>query len=145
MKNILIIHGPNLNMLGQRENKWYGNTTLAEINNSLKQQNLAHYSLKFIQSNFEAEIVEHIQKIVSNHTNFLILNPAGLGHTSIILRDALLCITIPFIEVHLSNVYQRENFRHTSKTWDLAMGIISGLGAYGYNLALQAAQNHLEN
>ena len=145
MANILIIHGPNLNMLGKRETKWYGNTTLEEINHSLQQKNLATDNLTIVQSNSEADIIDHIQQSSDNNVDFLVINPAGLGHTSISLRDALLCVTIPFIEVHLSNVYKRETFRQTSKTWDIAMGIICGLGAYGYILALQAAQNYLEN
>ncbi|NQY41889.1 MAG: type II 3-dehydroquinate dehydratase [Legionellales bacterium] len=145
MANILIIHGPNLNMLGNRETKWYGNTTLEEINHSLQKNNRVTDNLTIVQSNSEADIIDHIQKSGNNNVEFLVINPAGLGHTSVSLRDALLCITIPFIEVHLSNVYQREAFRQTSKTWDIAMGIICGLGAYGYILALQAAQNYLEN
>jgi 3-dehydroquinate dehydratase-2 len=145
MANILTIHGPNLNMLGRRESKWYGRSTLEQINNDLQKQCLPSHNLTIVQSKSEVEIIEHIQNTNISDTKFLILNPAGLGHTSVILRDALLCLTIPFIEVHISNVYKREDFRQTSKTWDLAMGIICGLGAYGYTLALQAAHNYLEN
>lgn len=141
----MTIHGPNLNMLGHREHEWYGNTTLEEINNTLNKQCDTKHSLTIIQSNSETEIIQHIHNICTSDTSFLILNPAGLGHTSVILRDALLCMTIPFIEVHLSNVHKREEFRQSSKTWDLAFGIICGLGPYGYNLALQAAHNYLEN
>jgi len=144
MANILIIHGPNLNMLGQRESQWYGNTTLAAIDADLKKLSKeAKHDLTTFQSNSESEIIDKIHQAVNNF-NFLIINPTGLGHTSVILRDALLCLPYPFIEVHLSNPLAREEFRHISYTTDLALGVISGLGAYGYSLALKAAINYLE-
>ena len=138
MKNILVLHGPNLNLLGTREPGVYGNTTLAEINDKLTtvaSENNANLSC--FQSNAEAELVERIQQAHNDGTNFIIINPAAFTHTSVALRDALAAVSIPFIEVHLSNVHAREAFRRESYFSDLAVGVISGLGAIGYELALQ--------
>ncbi len=139
MASILILHGPNLNMLGVREPAKYGSLTLAQIEQQLDA--LAAEStctISHFQSNAEAELVGRVQKAYGN-TDFIIINPAALTHTSIALRDALLAVDIPFIEVHLSNVHSREDFRQQSYFSDIARGVISGLGASGYELALRAA------
>lgn len=140
MKNILVLHGPNLNLLGSREPGVYGHVTLAEINEKLvalageKGANLFCF-----QSNAESALVERVQRARNDGTTFIIINPAAFTHTSIALRDALAAVAIPFIEVHLSNVYARETFRKESYFSDLAVGVISGLGAAGYEFALQYA------
>jgi 3-dehydroquinate dehydratase-2 len=143
MKNILVLHGPNLNLLGGREPAIYGHTTLSEINERLT--TLAGKSgatLQVFQSNAEAELVERVQQTLADGTQFIIINPAAFTHTSVALRDALAAVAIPFIEVHLSNVYSREAFRKESFFSDLAIGVISGLGAAGYEFAVQFALNH---
>jgi len=140
MPKILVLHGPNLNLLGAREPQHYGNTTLAEINQQLSV--LAKKSgvdVITTQSNAEHELINQIQDAVKQQVDFIIINPAGFTHTSVALRDALTATGVPFIEVHLSNIYQRENFRRHSYFSDVAVGVISGLGAQGYELALQAA------
>lgn len=143
-KSILVLHGPNLNLLGLREPEHYGNLTLADIDNNLqtlaKQANIA---LETYQSNAEAEIVAKIQSLAVNKVDFIIINPAAFTHTSISIRDAISAVKIPFIEVHLSNVFARESFRHHSYFSDIAVGIISGLGAEGYNAAFNFAANQL--
>jgi len=140
MFNLLVLHGPNLNLLGEREPKHYGKTTLAGINQQLVElaQTAGHTLLTF-QSNAEHELLEQIHAARREQVDFIIINPAAFTHTSVALRDALLAVAIPFIEVHLSNVHAREPFRHHSYFSDLAIGVISGLGAHGYTLALQAA------
>ena len=143
MKNILVLHGPNLNMLGSREPEVYGRVTLDEINNHL--MTLARKSganLHCFQSNAEFELVGRIQQARADGTQFIIINPAAFTHTSVALRDALAAVAIPFIEVHLSNVFAREAFRKESFFSDLAIGVISGLGAAGYEFAVQFALNH---
>jgi 3-dehydroquinate dehydratase II len=143
MKNILVVHGPNLNLLGSREPDVYGRTTLDEINERL--MTLAGKSganLFSFQSNAEAELVDRIQQARADGTEFIIINPAAYTHTSVALRDALAAVAIPFIEVHLSNVFAREKFRKESFFSDLAIGVISGLGAAGYEFAVQFALNH---
>jgi 3-dehydroquinate dehydratase-2 len=140
MFNILVLHGPNLNLLGEREPTLYGNTTLTDINQQLIQAKLAaHHKLTIFQSNAEHELLEKIQQAPHEGINFIIINPAAFTHTSVALRDALLAVAIPFIEVHLSNIHAREPFRRHSYFSDIAIGVISGLGAQGYTLALQAA------
>jgi 3-dehydroquinate dehydratase-2 len=140
MKTILVLHGPNLNLLGHREPEVYGHVTLAEINQKLHQlaqsnsANLFHF-----QSNAEAALVDRVQLARQDGTDFIIINPAAYTHTSVALRDALAAVAIPFIEVHLSNVFAREAFRKESFFSDLAIGVISGLGASGYEYALQFA------
>ena len=139
MKKILVLHGPNLNLLGLREPTVYGHATLAQINAQLaKQASQAGFSLTAVQSNSEAELINAIHLALSNQTAYLIINPAAYTHTSIALRDALLAVNIPFIEVHISNIHARESFRHHSYFSDIAQGVISGLGTQGYLLALQA-------
>ena len=136
MNSILVIHGPNLNLLGTREPEVYGSQTLADVNQHLQQQAQEWgLALETYQSNHEGEIVEAIHRARGRH-QAIIINPAAFTHTSVAVRDALAGVAIPFIEVHLSNVYQREPFRHHSFMSDLAVGVICGLGAYGYEAAL---------
>ncbi|MDE2366001.1 MAG: type II 3-dehydroquinate dehydratase [Betaproteobacteria bacterium] len=140
VKSVLVLHGPNLNLLGTREPDVYGNATLEEINRNLT--NLAaaaDVELTSFQSNAEAELIDRIQRAVHEGVDFIIINPAAYTHTSIALRDALAAVGLPFIEVHLSNIFARESFRRKSYFSDLARGVISGLGAKGYELALQYA------
>jgi 3-dehydroquinate dehydratase-2 len=139
MANLLVLHGPNLNLLGQREPSIYGSTSLEEINGHLEHsaKEMGH-SMTCLQSNSEAELIDIVHAALGK-IDFIIINPAAFTHTSIALRDALAAVKIPFIEVHLSNVHQREDFRHHSYFSDLAIGVISGLGSLGYELALQAA------
>ena len=150
-KSILVLHGPNLNLLGLREPEHYGNVTLAGINDSLQAQaKLANIALEAYQSNAEAEIVDKIQSLASLSSakpkvGFIIINPAAFTHTSISIRDAISAVKIPFIEVHLSNVFARESFRHHSYFSDIAVGVISGLGAEGYNAAMRYATNLLKD
>jgi 3-dehydroquinate dehydratase-2 len=141
--NILILHGPNLNLLGEREPQVYGSTTLDAINEKLvARANAAGVALNVCQSNVEGELVSRVQQARLDGVNFIIVNPAAFTHTSVALRDALSAVRIPFIEVHLSNVYRREEFRRHSYMTDLAVGVISGLGAQGYELALDYALQH---
>ncbi len=136
MNSILVIHGPNLNLLGTREPEVYGSQTLADVNQHLQQQAQEWgLALETYQSNHEGEIVEAIHRARGRH-QAIIINPAAFTHTSVAVRDALAGVAIPFIEVHLSNVHQREPFRHHSFMSDLAVGVICGLGAYGYEAAL---------
>ena len=145
-KSILVLHGPNLNMLGLREPEHYGNVTLVGINDSLQAQaKLANLTLEAYQSNAEAEIVAKVQSLAINKVDFIIINPAAFTHTSISIRDAISAVKIPFIEVHISNVFARESFRHHSYFSDIAVGVISGLGAEGYNAALRYAANLLKD
>jgi 3-dehydroquinate dehydratase-2 len=142
MTKILVIHGPNLNLLGSREPEVYGPDTLASIDQALARiaaQN--DIELETIQSNVEGEIVSRIQQAGTDQTRFIIINPAAFTHTSIAIRDAFLASTVAFIEVHLSNIYAREDFRKHSYLSDIATGVISGLGKDSYLLALDAAVN----
>lgn len=145
MASILVLNGPNLNLLGEREPELYGSQTLENINAVLQEQaQAAGLEIAFLQSNAEHEIVERIHQAKKDGVNFIILNPGAFTHTSISLRDALLGVQIPFIEVHLSNVHAREDFRKHSYLSDIAKGCIVGLGAQGYELALQAATRQLD-
>jgi 3-dehydroquinate dehydratase-2 len=145
MRRILLINGPNLNLLGRREPGFYGDVTLAAIEERLKtlaaQRGAA---LVAFQSNAEHELVDRVQALAADPVAFVILNPGAFTHTSIALRDALLAVAVPFIEVHLSNVHAREPFRRHSYFSDIAAGSIVGLGAQGYELALAAALDRLE-
>jgi len=146
MAKILVLNGPNLNLLGVREPTHYGHQTLDDINSTLlKQAQAAGHELECFQSNAEYQLIETIHKAEQNKTDFIIINPAAFTHTSVALRDALLGVSIPFIELHLSNVYRREDFRHKSFFSDIAIGVISGLGSRGYEFALQYAFDHIEN
>ena len=139
-KNILILHGPNLNLLGSREPDVYGSETLEEINGNLsKLATKANVSLASFQSNSEADLISRIQQAMEDETDFIIINPAAFTHTSIALRDALSASRLPFIEVHLTNIFARETFRRESYFSSLALGVISGLGARSYYLALKYA------
>ena len=143
MARILVLHGPNLNLLGRREPGLYGAETLAAIDQRLQADaREAAVQLDTLQSNHEGELVDRIHQATDDGTDFIIINPAALTHTSVALRDALLGVGIPFIEVHLSNVHAREPFRQHSYLSDVALGVITGLGASGYELALRAALGH---
>ena len=145
MTTILVLHGPNLNLLGIREPGIYGADTLDTINMRLRGLALdGGFTLDVLQSNHEGALVDRIQAAVSDGTGFIIINPAAFTHTSVAMRDALLAVKIPFVEVHLSNVHARESFRHHSYFSDIAIGVIAGLGAQGYELALHYAVAHLD-
>lgn len=146
MANILVIHGPNLNLLGTREPAHYGTTTLKQINDRLiALAKEAGHVLHCVQSNAEHELVEAVHQAGHDDVAMILINPAGFTHTSVPLRDALAAVGIPFIEIHLSNVHAREDFRRHSYFSDLAVGVISGLGAIGYELGLQAAISRLNS
>ncbi len=140
MARILVLNGPNLNLLGSREPDVYGRTTLATIGTALRARAAAAgHDLDFYQSNAEHELVERIHQAGRDGVAFILINPAAYTHTSVALRDALLGVGIPFIELHLSNVHAREAFRQRSYLSDVAVGVISGFGAQSYELALDAA------
>jgi 3-dehydroquinate dehydratase II len=144
MAHILLLNGPNLNLLGLREPGIYGQVTLDQVHERLAQQAADHgHRLTAFQSNSEAELIARIHQAPASHVGFILFNPAAFTHTSVALRDALLAVKIPFIEVHLSNVHAREDFRQHSYFSDIASGVITGLGAVGYELALRAASLHL--
>lgn len=144
-KRILVLHGPNLNLLGVREPEHYGRDTLDSINQRLAAKaQTAGIELESCQSNIEGELVEKLHELFRKPTDFIIINPAAFTHTSVALRDALAAVKTPFIEVHLSNVHAREAFRHHSYFSDLAIGVVSGLGAAGYEYALDFAINHIK-
>ena len=145
MSEILIINGPNINMLGKRENDIYGDITydllVNKINDFSSKKNL---KAQFFQSNAEHEIVNKIQSSIDQNFDFIILNPAAFTHSSIAMRDSLLAVKIPFIEVHLSNIYAREDFRKKSYFSDIATGVIAGFGFRGYFLAVEYIWDHLK-
>ncbi len=144
MPDILVINGPNLNLLGSREPEHYGSDTLDSINDKLSQiASDKNLGLRCVQSNAESELIEFVHQAAKDDVRFIIINPAAFTHTSIALRDALSGVAIPFIEIHLSNVQAREAFREHSYFSDIAVGVISGLGALGYELALHAAIQQL--
>jgi 3-dehydroquinate dehydratase-2 len=139
MARLLLLNGPNLNLLGRREPHLYGATTLADIESEVSAAaQAAGHQIESFQTNSEADLVERIQQS-AGIIDFILLNPGALTHTSVAMRDALLAVGIPFIEIHLSNVHAREEFRRHSYVSDIAVGVITGLGALGYQLALQAA------
>jgi 3-dehydroquinate dehydratase-2 len=143
--SILVIQGPNLNLLGTREPEVYGKTTLEDIHNKLGTISKSNaVELSTFQSNHEGELIDCVQKAKQDGVNFIIINPGAFTHTSVALRDALAGVAIPFIEVHLSNIHRREEFRKHSYLSDIAIGVICGLGAIGYELALEAAIAHLK-
>jgi 3-dehydroquinate dehydratase-2 len=145
MASILVLNGANLNLLGTREPELYGTTTLTEIAQMLDTAaaDMGHV-LQHFQSNAEHELIERIHQAKQEGVSFIIINPGGFTHTSIVLRDALAGVEIPFIEVHLSNIFARETFRQHSYLSDLAIGVISGLGAQGYLFALDALNQRLK-
>ena len=144
MASLLLINGPNLNLLGSREPGVYGATSLADVESRLQELagELGH-KLAAFQSNAEHEIVDRIQQAQTDEVDYILLNPGAFTHTSIAMRDALLAVDIRFMEIHLSNVFAREEFRHNSYFSDIAAGCLFGLGAYGYELALLAASRQL--
>jgi len=145
MARLLLLNGPNPNLLGTREPAVYGAGTLADIETRLTDEatRLGH-TLDCLQSNAESDLVDRVQAAAGN-TAFILINPGALTHTSVALRDALLAVAIPFIEIHISNVHARESFRRESYFSDIAVGTISGLGALGYELALRAAHEHVQS
>ena len=146
MRHILLLHGPNLNLLGTREPSHYGHQTLADINQAASQTTAGKgFHLTNFQSNAENALIERVHAAATDGTEVIGINPAGFTHTSVALRDALAGVAIPFIEVHLSNVHARESFRRHSYFSDLALGVIAGFGAMSYELALKAAIGHLES
>ena len=145
MAKILLLHGPNLNLLGTREPELYGHDTLDLINQRATGiARDAGHELIAKQSNAEHELVNVLQEASREGVEFIVFNPAAYTHTSIAIRDAMIASKIPFIEIHLSNIFQREKFRHHSYLSDIAQGVICGVGAKGYELAVQAAISHLE-
>lgn len=143
---LLLLNGPNLNLLGTREPTVYGQQTLAQIEQALTEQaRAAGAQLSTLQSNAEHELVDAVQAAAGSGVDFILINPGAFTHTSIALRDAFLGVGVPLIEVHLSNIHQREEFRHRSYFSDIAEGVIVGLGAQGYQLALSAALSILQN
>ncbi|HUW99157.1 MAG TPA: type II 3-dehydroquinate dehydratase [Acidiferrobacter sp.] len=146
MAELLVLNGPNLNLLGAREPHHYGSASLGAIEGRLAALAAeASHAIAFLQSNAEHELITRIHEAATDGTRFIIINPAAFTHTSVALRDALSAVGLPFIEVHLSNVYAREPFRRHSYFSDIALGVISGLGALGYELALTAAVSHLQS
>ncbi len=145
MADLLVLNGPNLNLLGTREPRHYGTDSLAVIEERLSAlaADMGH-SIAFLQSNAEHELIARIHEAATDGTRAIIFNPAAFTHTSVALRDALGAVALPFIEVHLSNIHAREPFRHRSYFSDIAAGTISGLGALGYELALMAAISYLQ-
>lgn len=144
MALVLVLNGPNLNLLGSREPEIYGRETLADIRTALVQMaSLQGHELEFLQSNAEHELIDRIHRARDDGAAWILINPGALTHTSIALRDALLGVAIPFIEVHLSNVHSREAFRNHSYLSDIAVGVITGLGSQGYALALEAAMKRI--
>lgn len=145
MANILLLHGPNLNLLGKREPEIYGEHSLEDINQMLQDQakNQGH-KLDYFQSNAEHKLIDKIHQCTNQKVDYILFNPAAFTHTSIALRDALLAVDLPFIEIHMSNVHQREEFRQTSFFSDIAVGTISGFGFYSYVMALDAAHKDLQ-
>ena len=145
-RSILVLHGPNLNLLGQREPEIYGRTTLADIHQRMETRaRAAGVRLESFQSNHEGELIDRVQSAREQGVGFIIINPGGYTHTSVALRDAFAAVALPFIEVHLSNVHAREPFRRHSYFSDIAAGVIAGLGAQGYELALEAALARLDD
>jgi len=144
--HVLVLHGPNLNLLGSREPSHYGFATLDDVNRALVSRgDAAGAQVDTFQHNHEGDLIDRVHQAARDHVDFIVINPAGYTHTSVALRDALAATAIPFVEVHLSNIYARESFRHHSYFSDLAVGVVSGLGAHGYELALEYALRHLQN
>ncbi len=145
MASILVINGPNLNLLGAREPDQYGHLTLQEIMEDLDRfAGACGHELRHVQKNSEGDLVDVVHQAAADGVDYIIINPAGYTHTSVVLRDALLAVRIPFVEVHLSSVHARETFRHKSYFSDVALGVISGFQGESYMLALQAIINRIE-
>lgn len=146
MSRFLLLNGPNLNLLGSREPEVYGATRLADIEADCKKLAKKHgHDLDCYQSNAEHDLINRVQQAAADGVEFIIFNPGAFTHTSIALRDAFLAVAIPFIEIHLSNTFAREEFRHNSYFSDIAESCLFGFGAYGYELALSAANRHVKN
>ena len=146
MATLLVLNGPNLNLLGKREPELYGTTTLDEIQCMLESDSdAAGHTMQFFQTNAEHELIERIHQAQDQGVDFIIINPGAFTHTSLALRDALLGVNIPFIEIHLSNVFARESYRQHSFLSDIAVGVISGLGAQGYLFALHAVIQRIKD
>ena len=146
MAKILLLHGPNLNLLGQRETDIYGNLSLDDINSAAKKQiEAAKIEFSSLQSNSESQLVDAIQQAKADKVSLIVINPAAYTHTSVAMRDALLAVEIPFIEVHLSNPHRREPFRHHSYFSVVAVAVVAGFGADSYRYALDAAINIIQN
>jgi 3-dehydroquinate dehydratase-2 len=144
--HVLVLHGPNLNLLGSREPEHYGLATLDDIDRTLVNRGkTAGAHVETFQHNHEGVLIDRVHQAGRDRVDFIVINPAAYTHTSIALRDALSATAIPFVEVHLSNIYARESFRHRSYFSGLAVGVVSGLGAHGYELALEYALRHLQN
>jgi len=144
MSDFLLLNGPNLNLLGSREPDVYGPTRLDDVEaNCIDLAKELGHSLDCFQSNAEHELIDRVQKAAQDGVDFIILNPGAFTHTSVALRDAFLAVGIPFVEIHLSNVFSREEFRHNSYFSDIAQGCLFGFGALGYELALHAAAQHI--
>jgi 3-dehydroquinate dehydratase-2 len=144
MSQVLVLNGPNLNLLGQREPSTYGSTSLAEIEQLIQTEaSQLQLLVQFFQSNSEGALIDRVQAAFADDTQLVIINPAGYTHTSVALRDAFLGIDMPLIEVHISNIHRREEFRHHSYFSDIAIGTLAGFGAEGYVMALQAAARYL--
>jgi len=142
--SVLVVHGPNLNLLGTREPGHYGNQTLADINQQLcTLGNTLNMTMDSIQSNHEGEMVEHIHQAKGRAVDGILINPAAFTHTSVAIRDALLGVAIPFVEVHLSNIHSREAFRHHSYLSDIAIGTVAGFGGNSYTMALRGLDHYL--
>lgn len=146
MSQVLVLNGPNLNLLGTREPAKYGSVSLADIEETLRKE-AAEFgvSIDFFQSNSEGALIDRVQAAPGQGTEIAIVNPAGYSHSSVALRDAFLGASLPLIEVHVSNIYQRESFRHHSYFSDIAVGTLAGFGPTGYSLALRAAAARLQN
>lgn len=145
MSQVLVLNGPNLNLLGQREPEKYGALTLQDIEKNLTEQaQELGVSIDFFQSNSEGALIDRVQATAGDGTQIVIINPAGYSHTSIALRDAFLGVATPLIEIHISNIYQRESFRHHSYFSDIAAGVLAGFGPAGYGMALTAAVAHIK-
>ena len=141
---ILVLHGPNLNLLGTREPEVYGRTTLSDIHTAMDARGRADgVVVESFQSNHEGQLIDRVQAAAAEGVRYIIINPAGYTHTSVALRDALAAVAIPYVEVHLSNIHAREAFRHHSYFSDRAIGVICGLGAYGYLAALEFVLSRL--
>ncbi len=141
---MLFLNGPNLNLLGQREPEVYGQLSLSDLNDLMADKaSRLSLALTTYQSNIEGELVNRVHQAKLDGVDFIVINPGAYTHTSVAIRDAFLGTEIPFIEVHLSNIFSRESFRHQSYLSDIAVGVISGFGAHGYELALQAAAEQL--
>jgi len=144
--HVLVVHGPNLNLLGSREPKHYGLATLDDIDRALTSRGESvGAQIETFQHNHEGALIDRIHQAARDQVDFIIINPAGYTHSSVALRDALAAVAIPFVEVHLSNIHARESFRQHSYFSDIAVGVVSGLGAHGYELALEFALRHLQN